>query len=217
MSLPVLSFTFLNNFENCPRKAQHIYVLKDLPKQPETPEMKWGNQVHKAFEHRLRANVPLPADMQEYEPFAAAVENADGKKLVEENLAITAGGTATEFFGKDVFIRGKVDVAIIRDNTAMVIDWKTGKPREEPFEMEVFGLMLKCKYPGITTVTGRYVWLKTNELGKQHDLSNFARTYNELRVRAKQIESMPEGAGWPATPNPLCGWCPVKKCEFNKS
>ncbi|MEY2875362.1 MAG: hypothetical protein RLZZ373_2733, partial [Pseudomonadota bacterium] len=26
-----------------------------------------------------------------------------------------------------------------------------------------------------------------------------------------------ESGVWPKTPNPLCGWCPVKDCEHNRS
>lgn len=217
MQTPVLSFTFLSNFDNCPRKAWHLYVAKDLPKTPTTPEQQHGQDVHKAFECRLRANKPFGTPYAHYEPFAAAAEQYSGKKLVEENLAITASGSPTDFFGKDVWVRGKVDWAVLREDAGVILDWKTGKPREDAFELELFALMLKCTYPGLKSLTGIYVWLKDNKLGKVHDLSNFARTYNDVKLRSKDIEALDPDKEWPAKPNPLCGWCPHKKCEHNKS
>lgn len=217
MNVPVLSFTFLNNFENCPRKAYHMYVVKDLPRMSTTPEQQWGQDVHKAFELRLKTKKPLPDNMTRYEPFAQVVDAAPAIKLIEENLAITSDGSKTEFFGANVWLRGKADVAILDGNNVMVLDWKTGKPREDTFELELFGLMLKCTYPGISNARGAYVWLKENRVGPTHDLSNFARTFNDVKLRARDIEALPLDRDWPATPNPLCPWCPHFKCEHNSN
>lgn len=214
----VLSYTFISDFNNCPHKAQHKYVLKDLPKTPPSPEQTLGVDVHKAFERRLKLREPFEARFSAYEPFAAAVENSVGEKLVEEPIAITSDGASCNQFDKNVFLRGKGDAIIINGNAAAILDWKTGKEREDPFELEVFALMIKCRYRGVDTISGRYVWLKSMSVGRAHDLSNVARTYNEIKLVSKKAEALlHSGKPWPKEPNPLCGWCPVLTCEHNQT
>lgn len=213
------TFTFLNDFDNCARKAQHKYVLKDLPREEKSDAQTWGIRVHKAFDLRLRApkSNPLPQDMTQYEPLVVGVERAaDGKTLEsEKRMAIDAGGSPVDFFGNGVWGRGVCDVAIHADNTAFLFDWKTGKRREDPQELRVQALLLKCAYPGIKQAYGAYGWLKDNKMGEVHDLGNFAATFNGIKATMKVIEGLPANKEWPANPNPLCGWCPVKTCEHN--
>jgi len=212
----VLSHTFISEFENCAHKAQRKFITKDLPKTPPTPEQTLGVDVHKAFEARLKTNAKFSARFAGYEPFAAAVENAPGDKLIEEQLAITADGVPCNFFGENVFLRGKGDAIVVNGKAALILDWKTGKEREDPAELEVFALMLKCRFRGLETITGRYVWLKTMSLGRSHDLSNVAKSYNAIRLVSRKVEALADsGKPWPKSPNPLCGWCPVMDCEHN--
>jgi hypothetical protein len=72
-----------------------------------------------------------------------------------------------------------IDAHIIKDDTAAVFDWKTGEEREDPFELEIFGLLLKVHHPELKTVKGHYVWLRNLKLGEEHDLSDFAGTWGK--------------------------------------
>jgi hypothetical protein len=95
-----------------------------------------------------------------------------------------------------------------------LIDWKTGKVREEPFELEVQAFLLKAHRPRLEIIKGRFFWLKEKRLGDVHDLSDTERTANSIRRQIGEIESRRERE-WPKTPNPLCGWCRVTSCEHN--
>jgi CRISPR/Cas system-associated exonuclease Cas4 (RecB family) len=214
MKLPPASYSFLTDFRNCPRKAWHKFVARDLPRESR-PAMDYGIAVHKAFEERLRANKPFPDDMKEFEAYALAAEQGKGKMYAEEQLSIAGDGTPTDFFGEKVWLRGKIDFARINENVAVMLDWKTGKPNEDPFELEIGALMLKCTYRGLEIVRGAYVWLKEKRIGRMFDLSNFARTFNEVKTTMKAVEALPLEQEWPPTSNPLCGWCPVKSCPHN--
>lgn len=216
MQLPAWTYTLLVDDENCPAKAWHKHVAKDLPKETKSPEQTWGIDVHKAFEYRLKEKKPLPENMP-FEPFALALEQAPGTLFAEEWLQMTADGSEAKPFAPDIWGRGRVDATKLNGTSAIILDWKTGKPREEPLELETQALLLKVKFPNLQHVTGHYVWLKENRLGKAHDLSNFARTMNDVRVRWKDITSRPLETEWPKRPNPLCGWCPVKSCPHNRS
>ena len=221
MTFPVGSYTLYNNFENCPHKAWHMYVLKDLPR-VETPEMKWGNDVHSALEHRIGKGTPLPDNMTAAEPLAAKLASLpdDFPLRVEYKLGMKADGTACDFFATAVWFRGKVDVAIRvpEMKAAWIIDWKTGKPREEPFELETNALLLKVAHPDIETVVGEYFWMKEGRAGHRYTLNQWGNTFGRLQTLRTEMEVLHErGEPWPKRKNPLCGWCPVVSCEHNTS
>lgn len=209
ISLPVLSFTFLRDYENCPRKAWHRFVAKDLPKEPMSEEMKYGIEVHQAFEQALKGKPMATVHMPKFVQPLLAVQ---APRLVEAQLGMASGGQPCSFWDPDVFLRGKIDVAIVNGPAAYIVDWKTGKPWEDPAELEIFSLLLQAHYPDLEIVTGNYVWLKEDRLGTLYDLSTVQDRWNEVHKVHDEIHTRPE-TEWPPTPNKLCGWCPVKTCE----
>lgn len=217
----VASYTLLNTWAICPHQMYRKYIAKDLPKQPESEPMRWGNAVHKAMEKRLSYGTTLPKEMVRFEPYAAAIIASNDrilndKPMVEQNWGMTEDGKPCSFFDDGVWLRGKADVALVRDNTAVLFDWKTGKVREDPFELEIQGLLLKVRRPEVKTITGRYVWLAEGRIGVPHDVSDTERTLESVRKTTDEIGHQEKMGYWPKKQGPLCGWCPVKDCEFNR-
>lgn len=213
MKLPPKSFSFLNAFDNCPRKAYRMYVKRDLPRQKETEQMRWGNTVHNALKARLNAGTVLPPEVAHLEKFANAVQKQIGDRAyyVEHMTGMHADGTWCDPNAKDCWLKGKPDVVIV-DNSAWIGDWKTGKVREDPFELEIFALLIKAVW-SVEQMTGNYIWLSEGRVGPAHDLSDTDRTLASVTALHRQMEGLEE---WGPTPNPLCGWCPVLDCEHNK-
>jgi hypothetical protein len=213
----VWSYSFLNDYDperaGCPHKAYHRYVLKDLPFES-TPELERGRRVHKSMENRLNG-AKLPEDLLVYEGFVSPLY--DRGFQAEAKLGMTETYHATGFFADDVWGRCVVDTSKVQGNTAYLLDWKTGKEREDPFELEIQGMFLKVHYPKLKRITGRYAWLKTNKLGQTHDLSDTAGTYAKVSNLMDKVKRNFETDWWPKVQGPLCGWCQVKSCEFNKS
>ena len=213
MKLPVLSFTFLNTFDICPKQAYHRYVAKDHPFVG-TEASKWGDVVHKALEKRLDDKTPLPKEVAKYEFYAAALEPLAPK--VEQKLGITRDGEPIGFFDDDVWLRGKADVVVMQDSKALLFDWKTGKRREDPYELEVQALLVWAQKPSIHKITGHYVWLQDGVVGRAHDVSNTGETLECIQEKADEIEHCHKTGEWRTKPGPLCGWCPVVSCNFNR-
>lgn len=206
----VYSFTMLNTADTCLHRCFRQYVKKDVP-YVETPEMKWGNDVHSAMEYRIGGK-PLPAEMQQWEPIAAAFARPGAR--AEMKMGLTREGKPAEFFGKDVFFRGKVDVTLIQGTTAFLPDWKTGGSKyEDPFELACQAVMVKAANPYLTRIGGCYVWLKENRVGQKYDLSDFNSTWAKINNKVEAIEDAMAAGEWPKTKGPLCGWCGVKDCE----
>lgn len=218
MKLPVLSHTFLDNYDNCPRKAWHLYVAKDLPREDPTPKMAHGIAVHKGAERALKANDPslafavdLPVGLGAH---VGVILASDAIKHFEAVWAITATGSPIGFWDDSAWFRGKVDVALVAPPHAMILDWKIGTVREDPTELERFSLLLRPRYPNVEVFAGAYVWLKGGVgYGETHEL-NPDRALARIRELADDILTRAVNEEWDPTPNPLCGWCRVKTCEF---
>lgn len=210
----IYTFTMLSAYRNCPHQMYRRYIKKDQP-YVETPEMRYGNDVHTAFEHRVGSRKPLPAEMQKWESFAHALDERGA--VVEQKLAITRTGNPTGFWNSDCWFRGKADVVIRNSQKAYIRDWKTGGSKyEDPFELETGALLLKAKYPELEVIRGDYVWLKEDRIGQSYDLSRFEDTWNEINRLVALIEGDRAVGEFEKKRSGLCGWCSVSDCENYK-
>lgn len=212
----VLTYTNLNCYaEVCPHQFYRRYILKDLPFE-ETDAMRWGTAVHLAMEKRVRAGAPLPVEMQKWESLVAPL--AERQAVVELKLGIRQDGSWCDFWAKDVWVRGKIDVVLMPPGPiAAIFDHKTGGSKfERPFELAIGALMLRAKYPHLTTIKGRYIWLKEDRIGGEHDLSDTEATMTEVKAIASQIEHNRSTGVFAKTPSGLCGFCDVMDCQYNR-
>src|SRR6266566_1017648 len=213
MKFPVASHTFLNDWDNCPHKAYRKHIKKDLPKFVQTDAMKWGNEVHTAFEVRLKHGTKWPVGMGKFEAIAAPLISAGA--VAEKMLGIDAQGAVCDFFAPNVWLRGKIDATIDRSPLAAIFDWKTGKRREERAELETHAVLLKAWKPAVQKITAHYVWLQDNEVGNAHDVSDTEKKLAEIRQTMETVKNCMEVEDFPKRRNPLCGWCDVLDCENN--
>ena len=216
MAKPLVhSYSALHTYRDvCPHQYQQRYILKTLPF-VETPAVKRGNDIHAAFEHRVGAGRPLPPDMTQWEKYA---QPFDGRGAVtEQKLGIAADGRPVEFFGKDVWLRGKVDTTLMNGTAAYFVDWKSGSSAyEDRFELDVCALLLHAKHPHLRTITGRYAWLKDDRLGQPYDLSETRKTWYAVLELVEAIDGDLRRGEFEKRQGPLCGYCDVKTCEHNR-
>jgi hypothetical protein len=216
VKLPIGTYSFYNQLQQCPHKASHVYVLRTVP-YVESPEMKWGNDVHKAMENRIRHGSPLPDTMAVAEPTAANFHRISQMLPVqaEYQLAMTRDGTPCDWTDKGCFFRGKLDLVTMNSirTYAWMVDWKTGNVREEPFELECGALLLKVNQPSLEQITGEYFWMKTGQNGLRYTFNNHGNTFERLVKLRTEAEDYLHTGVWPKRKTPLCHWCPVSTCE----
>lgn len=210
----IWSYSFLNKFLQCPHEAWHHYVLKDVP-YVETEAQKKGNEAHKALEDRLKGK-PLPKHLDRYEFFIKPLLRYE-KIEPEMKLGVTATGDPCGFFAGNVAGRGKIDVPIMVKDSAVLLDWKTGKVWEDPFELQVQAVLLKAHRPELKRITGSYVWLGESRVGVIYDLTDTQKTWNKINETMNEVEWADAEAYWEKKPGKLCAYCPVKSCEHNKN
>lgn len=221
MKFPILSYTLVNEFVNCPHKAYHRFILKDIPFE-KTDAMVYGDDIHKALEKRLAQGKSLSGGPHErvlnkahdYCLTLNKIGNLDYPIRVEYFIGMRIDASPCAWNDNDVWFRGKADVAALVPMQGWLIDWKTGNKREDPFELECQAMLLHAHHPGITSWTGEYFWLKADyPYGLRHTLDPMRTYQNVAGIYAEMWKCMYETGVWPKRKNPLCPWCAVSTCE----
>ena len=215
MTLPPWTYSQLDKFETCPRQFYHVRVKKDIV-EPPTEHTIWGEKVHTALEHRVLNNTPLPEGMNQWEGLAKKVTSLPGEKLCEQKLAVDASFAPVEW--RSAWSRGIADVVVLHKDSAVVLDYKTGK-RKLTEQLMLYAGYAFSTYPEVQTVTTGFVWLKDRKIDKDtYTRGDVPRIWNTFLPRVRKLELAYERDAWPCRPSGLCkGWCPVKTCEFYKS
>lgn len=213
--MPPWSFTALTAFETCPRRYYLTRVSKDVV-EPQTEATIWGNRVHKALENRLSKNTQLPDYLSSYEPILSKIDSKAGKKLVEERMTLDKSFRPTTWMSESAWCRGVVDVGVIGDKKATILDWKTGKRKMASDQLKLFAGLAFAHYPWLEQVSTGFVWLKENTIDKAvFTRDQIPTLWQEFLPRVQRMEHAYSEAKWPALPSGLCrNWCPCTTCEF---
>ena len=159
---------------------------------------------------------PLPEGMKQWEAIAAKIEAMPGEKKAEEKLAIDKNFKPAPW--KEAWSRGIADLLVVHKDSAVVLDYKTGK-RKPSEQLSLYAAFTFANYPEVVRVSTGFVWLKE----KKVDRKTFERhetpvIWGELLPRVSKLTSAYERDSWPARPSGLCkGWCPVTNCPHYKT
>lgn len=214
------SYSRLALYEMCPFafKCKNIDKLPDPP----GPAMARGNEIHKEMANYVASvsGAVLPSVLA---PTAKgrthlrlvnevrALPKAD--KIVEEQWGFTKGWKGTGWFGKDTWWRVILDVGVIyADNTAEVIDWKTGKKYDtNEDQMSQFAVAIVARFPHVTHVSTRLAYLDTG----QEEIAEFSsRDVPKLKAEfEKRVAAMTGDHTFPMRPNDKCKWCNFSKSK----
>lgn len=214
------SYTSLTAFETCPRRFYLTRVSKEV-KEPQSAAMLHGNEVHKALETALRNETPLPEKYEKYQPIVDSIAAKKGEKLIEHKVALTKGFKPTTFFANDVWVRGVVDVGVVGKDTAVLLDYKTGKPKHDASQLKLFAGMALSSLPKLQEVKVGFIWLAYNRMSGD-DIATYTRDdlpeiWGDFTHRVSRMEVSEKENRFTPRPSGLCrNWCPVGKklCEF---
>jgi RecB family exonuclease len=196
-----------------------VKVLKKYPF-PETEAILYGKELHSAAEHYIKDDTPLPPQFEFVKDMLDALKAKPGRKLCEHEMGVTVDLRPCGFMDKDVWVRGIADLLIIDDEnlTARVVDYKTGNNKYPDREqLRLMALMVFVHFPHIRKVSGGLLFVVKNDLVKASFLRGEAEEYWwDYRQRVARIEKAHDTGVWTPTPTPLCGWCVVNTCEYNR-
>ena len=211
------SYSSLTAFEQCPLRYKLTKITKAV-REPQSDAMRWGNEVHKALELAVGNDTPLPAAHASYQPIVDKVKAFPGVKMAEQSFGLTKDFQPTEFFGRDVWFRGKIDLNILRGDTAVVCDWKTGKVKDDPTQLSLFAGATFALYPTVNTVHARFIWLQSNETsGQTYTRDQAPKIWEPIMMRLAKMQHADDTDTFPPNPSGLCKrHCPVGRdnCDY---
>lgn len=209
------SFSALVDYEGCPKRfAEKRFYCTTV--EAESEEMRWGTRVHKAFEERIRDGKAFPEDFPAtYEPWARNLERLPGDKFFERKFAVRKNHAPCDWFDKNAYGRGVIDLLVIDGDTAVIVDYKTGKKKDDQTQLDLFAWFAVNEFDDrIKKVKSRYIWLKDNTTtGKELEYFDAKLVMNEMLPRIEAMERAWKEENFPCFPSGLCvGYCPVTEC-----
>lgn len=210
------SFSQLKGYETCPRRYYHYNVAKDVV-ELETSQLAEGNALHEAFHKRISKGVELPLGMTHHEPLLAKIVSAPGETYAEQKLALTEQFTPVGFFGKNVWFRTVIDAAKINGDSAIVFDWKTGKPSIDETQMQLVSATMLHHMPKLNSVKAALIFVNYGETERSEYLrSDLPSIWGEVLPRVRKLKQAREDNDFPPKPGGLCRrYCNVVSCEYH--
>ena len=206
------SYSAIKQFEDCPQRYYRQRILKDVVDEGGEAS-KYGERIHKFLEERLKGS-DLPQEVASYEPLCQSFLNlagSDGVLLVEHELVLTDTLTPTGWWEPDAWLRSKLDVLVLRGNTAVVGDWKTGKRKPDFFQMQIFAAQVFKHFPEVERCVTSLVWLRDMKMDtEQYTRGQSNKLWADIMGRIRRIYDAHDAGVWPARPSGLCRFCPAR-------
>jgi hypothetical protein len=212
------SYSSIGLFDQCPKKYYHLRVIKDIV-EPETEHLTYGKMVHEAAEKYIRDGEAIPEKFLFIAPVLDVLKEIPGRKLCEHKMGLTEDLEPCGFFDKNVWFRGVVDLLIIQDDLAHIVDYKTGKSAQyaDTKQLELMALAVFKHFPLVERIKAGLAFLVSEDFVK----ANFTKYEAPERwltwiQQTDKLTAAFDNDVWNAKPNFTCRkFCPVKDCEHN--
>jgi len=211
------SFSGLKEYVNCPRQYYEVKVAKNFVKR-QTEQMLYGTEVHKALEDYVRDGTPLLKNYERYQPMLDALLEIKGERYPEYKMALRLDKTPCGFTDEDYWVRGIVDLLVVDRDEAYIVDYKTGSAKyPDPKQLKLMSLMTYAHFPKVNHIKAGLLFVAHNtfidELYHRHDIDKL---WSNFTAELKRLNWSHQNDKWPENPTPLCGWCPVTTCQFQR-
>lgn len=211
-----LSFSAIKLYEQCPQRFYQEKVLNKFP-YVQSAAAKRGDEIHKAFEAFIRDGTPLPEIALPFKDWVETFAQQDGVKHVELKMAMNWQAEKTGYFkGRNIWIRGQFDLLVEQGETAVMIDYKTGKSKyADTGQLELMSLLAFIHFPKLQKITGALVFIDENKVIKD----TYTRDKMEKYIEKWKLRSIPivqslTSRKFPMKQSGLCAWCPVIDCPY---
>ena len=212
------SYSRYNLFNKC-KTAFNMYVhRKDfkLPAFKTNPAMERGNMIHKKAEEYVKGNITgVPKEMQ---CFSAEFKNlVKHKAVAEQDWWINDKWEQVDYLDwNNVWLMVKSDAHVIMDDSAIIIDYKTGKVYDShEKQAELYAVAALSIFDSVESVETEFWYLDQQEISPYYyekpDLIYYRELWDERAVEMQQQKTFDPS---PSFTN--CNWCEFKSvCEFS--
>lgn len=219
------SFSRLNLYSQCARKFKYRVIDKVPQEQGDMTALLKGGAVHHMLEYYPNKSSHKLA------PKYQSIVDVFGKTIIGEKY-LSKDSTREFSFGLDLklnpcsysnklaLFRGSIDYICIVNNTLHLIDWKTGKEKEQKWQdysqLMYYAIYFFQAYPTIDSIKVSYVYVEHENMENELLLERkYLQKYvNDLVLLIKRAEG---DEVFDKTESPLCDWCPYQNhCRINK-
>lgn len=226
--------TLLDKFLTCPKMYAATYITKES-QYTESPAAKHGKLLHASIETYIitKGATQFPPEVSYGLPYAQWIldmaAQPDIEIKVEASIAMTRNFEPTDWYNKikAPWMRGKADVLIIdhAKKKSVVVDWKTGKPKDDNTQAHILSLCAARTY-GYSDVECLWVNIHPEHENAtkgppkvvHHKLSAVQpyTEFNELFGNIARYEQACDDHTFTPKPNGLCKkYCDVASCPHN--
>jgi ATP-dependent exoDNAse (exonuclease V) beta subunit len=211
------SFSSLKDFVGCPRRYHEVKVCKNF-EQKITHALSYGKEVHSALEHYVKDGTDLPANYKRFQKAVDELLQIPGEKFCEREMALLPDLTPCGFYDVNRWVRGIADLLIVDGDTAYVVDYKTGNANyPDVDQLKLMALMVFAHHPEVQMVKGALLFILKNRLvSENYHRNNSEELWKDFHQKVEKLKISIETNEWTPNPTPLCGYCPVSTCEFNR-
>lgn len=215
------SFSRYKEHANCPAKLS--YKVHDRLKEPGSPAMDRGNELHKAAEDYVNGTTKRP-------PASWPKHWHSRLKILRDMIGKQkrVGGTETQWnfdhawkqlpdndpFNKQIWLRIKFDfwVYIEETRTLLIIDYKSGKvrPDEHQEQLDLYALAGLLRFHGKVDMVQTELWYIDQPEGPGDTMPGLYpadQLKKLMQTWVKKTKKLLNDTRFIATPNYLCGWC----------
>jgi len=215
---PAWSYSSITLFHQCPKKYHHLRVVKDYV-EPKTEQLLYGEELHKAAELYIKDGTPLPEQFSFIKSQLDTLNAIDGQKLCEYKMGLTDSGKPCEFFDQQVWWRGIADLIIIKDKTAYIIDYKTGRNAKyaDSKQLDFLAMATFAHFPEVERVKGALMFVVSKDfVKKDYVRGDFLGLLRDALYLYVPLESAYIQDVWNPKPNFTCrNYCAVHTCIHN--
>lgn len=213
------SWSALNSFETCPRRHFLTKIAKAFPEK-QNPQMLAGQQFHRALELRIEKHKRLPEDMQACESTVRMLEayaEKGGSLVAERKIGVTEDLKECEYFDRNVWLRVVLDAQLDMGSFSMIIDWKTGKIKEDYDQLALSAAVKFALSPQTEKVTTGYFWFQEQRITSETFVREDAvHIWRDILPRVQSMREAIQENNFPPKQSGLCkAHCPCINCEFN--
>jgi CRISPR/Cas system-associated exonuclease Cas4 (RecB family) len=211
------SYSALKEYENCPKKYYEIRVAQNYTVIP-SEKMIYGTEVHKALEDYVRDGKELALNYLRFKGVVDELIAIPGHKYPEYEMALGKDKSPCAFDDPNRWVRGIVDLLIVDNDYAFIVDYKTGSNRyPDPKQLRLMSLMVFVHFPEVNSIkAGLLFVLKNSFIQESYTRDDIYKSWKSFDQSLIRLTNSYDTNEWIPNPTPLCGWCPVDTCEHHK-
>jgi CRISPR/Cas system-associated exonuclease Cas4 (RecB family) len=211
------SYSALKEYENCPKKYYEIRVAQNYTVIP-SEQMIYGTEVHKALEDYVKDGKELAVNYLRFKPAADALIDIPGEKYPEYEMALSRDKTPCDFADSNRWVRGIVDLLIVDGDYAFIVDYKTGSSKyPDPKQLRLMSLMTFAHFPNVNKIKAGLLFVMHGSfVTEEYTREDLDKSWAKFNGPLGRLDNSYDNNVWPPNPTPLCKYCPVKSCDFNR-